>query len=120
MTPERIELLNSLVVQMEQTSDPELASALDAQYHDAIAGFGGNPTISTLLAVLRARSRAYQLFSLKDGQSIKKQSDASHRAIFEALKNRDPVAAMNAAASHVATTEQWLREHRTEMKPRIK
>jgi GntR family transcriptional regulator, transcriptional repressor for pyruvate dehydrogenase complex len=120
MTPERIELLNSLVVQMEQTSDPELASALDAQYHDAIAGFGGNPTISTLLAVLRTRSRAYQLFSLKDGQSIKKQSDASHRAIFEALKNRDPVAAMNAAASHVATTEQWLREHRTEMKPRIK
>lgn len=118
MTPERIEKLGSLIVQMEETSDPELASDLDAKFHDAIARYGDNPTISTLLGVLRARSRAYQLFSIEDGPTIKQLSDRGHRAIFEALKDRDTVLASVAAANHVASTERWLREHQFEMAPK--
>lgn len=120
MTPERVEKLGSLIVQMEETADPERASDLDAKFHDAIARYGNNPTISTLLAVLRARSRAYQLFSIEDGPSIKQLSDRGHRAIFEALKARDSVLAAAAAANHVAFTERLLREHQLEMSPRPK
>lgn len=120
MTPQRMEKLGSLIVQMEETDDPELASDLDAQFHDAINSFGGNPTISTLIGVLRTRSRAYQLFSIKDGPAIKRASDRGHRAIYEALKAKDAILASVAAANHVASTEQWLREHQAEMQPRIK
>lgn len=98
-----------LIEAMEATADPELASSLDAQFHSAIAAIGGNPTLMALLGVFRSRSRAYQVFELPDGPELKRISDQGHRAIADAIVQRDPVAASVAAAAHVAQTEVWLR-----------
>jgi DNA-binding FadR family transcriptional regulator len=93
---------------METTDDPARISELDHHFHTTIARIGGNPTLESLLAVFRARSRAYQVFTLPDGAAIKRVSDEQHRAIATAILNRDPVAAAGAAAAHVAHTERLL------------
>jgi GntR family transcriptional repressor for pyruvate dehydrogenase complex len=94
---------------MEATDDPAKISELDHHFHTAIARTGGNPTLESLLAVFRARSRAYQVFTLPEGPGIKSVSDEQHREIANAIVNRDPVAAAGAAAAHVAHTETLLR-----------
>nr|WP_319693509.1 FCD domain-containing protein [Streptomyces sp. ME19-01-6] len=48
------------------------------------------------------------MFTLPEGPGIKRASDEDHRAIAGALARRDPAAAGNAAAAHVAHTEKWL------------
>ena len=94
---------------IENTDDPATISELDHRFHMEIARIGGNPTVESLLAVFRARSRAYQVFTLPQGPEIKRVSDEQHRAIATAIVNRDPVAAAGAAAAHVAHTEKLLR-----------
>ncbi|MFI2347545.1 FadR/GntR family transcriptional regulator [Streptomyces sp. NPDC019443] len=93
---------------MEAKDDPSKISELDHRFHSAIARIGGNPTLESLLGVFRARSRAYQVFTLPESAEIKRASDEEHRAIATAIANRDPVAAASAAATHVAHTERWL------------
>ena len=75
-----------------------------------IAQVAGNSALASLLAVFRARSRAYRIFSTDSAAEIKTMSDAGHRAILRGLSSRDPVAASAAAAGHVAQTEYWLRK----------
>lgn len=104
--------LKVLLDEIENEPDPERASALDHEFHLSIAHASGNPAVAALVDVLRSRSRSYQLFSLKDGSSIKAISDDQHRRILDAIERRDPSLAAEAAASHVARTEAWLRKYR--------
>lgn len=104
--------LDGVLDALEATTDVEESAQLDSDFHEAIARAGGNPTMVALLGVFRSRSRAYQMFDMPDGQTIKHTSDQAHRAIARAIRQRDPVAAATAAASHVAQTEQWLRHYR--------
>jgi GntR family transcriptional repressor for pyruvate dehydrogenase complex len=111
ITPETLEpLLGHLdaMEAIEASEDPSAITELDRRFHSAIAQIGGNRTLESLLDVFRARSRAYQVFTLPESAEIKRASDAEHRAIATAIANRDPVAAANAAATHVAHTEQLL------------
>lgn len=107
-TPETLKAIFEHIEAMEATEDPSEISELDNRFHSAIARIGGNPTLESLLGVFRARSRAYQLFTLPESAEIKRASDEQHRAIATAIANRDPVAAASAAATHVAHTERWL------------
>ncbi|MEU5027971.1 FadR/GntR family transcriptional regulator [Streptomyces milbemycinicus] len=108
MTPETMATLFEYIEAMEATEDPTEVSELDHCFHAEIARVGGNPTLGSLLGVFRARSRAYQVFTLPEGPGIKRASDEDHRAIAGAIARRDPAAAGNAAAAHVAHTEKWL------------
>ncbi|MGL3149169.1 FadR/GntR family transcriptional regulator [Microbacterium sp. A82] len=103
--------LDELLVRLEAVTDDEELSELDSQFHSAIADIANNDALATLLEVLRARSRAYRIFTTADAAQIKVLSDAGHRAILRGLETRDPVAASAAAAGHVAQTEYWLRKH---------
>ena len=103
--------LDRLLVQLEAVTDDDELSELDSQFHSAIADIADNDALATLLEVLRARSRAYRIFTTEDAAAIKVLSDAGHRAILRGLEARDPVAASAAAAGHVAQTEYWLRKH---------
>lgn len=103
--------LSALLDQLEQVTDDEDQSELDHRFHSTIAEVAGNAAMTTLLDVLRARSRSYRIFTTTDAAEIKLLSDAGHRAILRALESRDPVAASAAAAGHVAQTEHWLRKH---------
>jgi GntR family transcriptional repressor for pyruvate dehydrogenase complex len=108
LTPETLRMIFEHMEAMEATEDPSNVSALDHSFHAEIARIGGNPTLESLLGVFRARSRAYQVFTLPEGPHIKRASDEDHRAIATAIANRDPVAAAAAASAHVAHTEKWL------------
>ncbi|TFD06512.1 MULTISPECIES: FadR/GntR family transcriptional regulator [unclassified Cryobacterium] len=109
ISPEQTAELFDLVEAMEAAADPEIAPELDAQFHALIDRISGNPTLTVLLGVFRARSRAYQLFALPEGAEIRRVSDHGHRTIFNAIVLHDPAAASAAAASHVAQTVEWLR-----------
>lgn len=103
--------LEALLTELESVTDEERQSELDHQFHMRISEVAGNDALSNLLDVLRARSRAYRIFTTDDAVEIKILSDAGHRSILRGLETRDPVAASSAAAGHVAQTEYWLRKH---------
>ncbi|MFD8542626.1 FadR/GntR family transcriptional regulator [Streptomyces sp. NPDC059649] len=108
-TPETVRTLFALIEEMEATDDPTKASELDHRFHAEIARVGGSPTLVSLLAVFRARSRKYQVFTLPEGPELRSKSDDDHRVLATAIADRDPVAAAGAAQAHVAQTERWLR-----------
>ncbi|MGW7753218.1 FadR/GntR family transcriptional regulator [Streptomyces violaceusniger] len=110
-TPEAVETLFSLIEAMEATEDSTKATELDHRFHAEIARIGGNPTLVSLLAVFRARSRKYQVFNLPDGPELRRKSDEDHRVLAQAIADRDPGAAAGAAEAHVAQTERWLRAY---------
>ncbi|WP_432039485.1 FadR/GntR family transcriptional regulator [Streptomyces cucumeris] len=110
-TPEAVGTLFSLIEAMEATEDPTEASELDHRFHAEIARIGGNPTLMSLLAVFRARSRKYQVFNLPDGPELRRKSDEDHRVLAQAIADRDPGAAAGAAEAHVSQTERWLRAY---------
>lgn len=107
-----VEELESLLTQIESTTDDAEYSRLDHEFHMRIAAVAGNSALLSLLGVMRARVRAYRIMESDKVDEIKLLSDAGHRAILRALQSRDPVAAAAAAAGHVAQTEHWLRELR--------
>ena len=101
--------MDTLLVELEQCDDPDRSAELDHQFHALFAGAAGNPTLASLLAVFRSRSRNYQIFATASGPEIKQASDRGHRAIAAAIASGDPRAAETAAGAHVAETERWLR-----------
>lgn len=112
MTDAAVTELDGILSALEATTDEELASELDARFHETICELAENSALTVLLRVFRSRSRSYQLFTLAQGAAIKHRSDVSHRQILDGLIKRDPATAAAAAAAHVIQTEQWLREHR--------
>ncbi|WP_022893090.1 FadR/GntR family transcriptional regulator [Agromyces subbeticus] len=111
-TDEHAEALGAILDEIEAAPPGAPASDLDAEFHASIARLAHNDALSTLLDVFRSRSNAYQLWNLPGGAEMKAASDHGHRDILGALKRRDPAGAALAAASHVAITEQWMRERR--------
>lgn len=111
-TQESLAELESLLDRIESTPAEVAWSELDHEFHMRIALLAGNPALISLTEVLRGRSRAYAMFETDDAETIKRHSDEGHRAILDALERRDPLAASQAAATHVAQTEVWLRKHR--------
>ncbi|QKW05191.1 FadR family transcriptional regulator [Streptomyces sp. NA04227] len=108
ITEEELKNLRAVIETLEASDDPDEGAELDRQFHSEIARIAGNPAIASLLAVFRGRSRAYQVFMMPEGPAMKKESDAGHRLIVEALEARDPVAAAAQAAAHVTCSARWL------------
>ena len=114
---ETVARLDRVLTALEAETDDERQSDLDHEFHMGVAAVAGNAALANLLDVLRARSRAYRIFSTQDAARIKVLSDAGHRAVLRGLEARDPVAASAAAAGHVAQTEYWLRKHQPPAPP---
>ncbi|MFF0223485.1 FadR/GntR family transcriptional regulator [Streptomyces sp. NPDC004629] len=108
ITPEELKALIATMEALQATDDPDEGSELNHRFHAEIARIAGNPSIESLLAVLSDRSRAYQVYLLPEGPAMKRESDAGHRAIADALTQRDPAAAAAAAAAHIACSARWL------------
>ncbi|MDQ4215750.1 FadR/GntR family transcriptional regulator [Microbacterium sp. ASV81] len=106
--------LTELVERIADCTDDDEASRLDHEFHMRIADLAGNAALTSLLQVLRSRTRQYRIFDDEDAAQLKDLSDAGHRAIARGLVARDPAAASAAAAGHVAQTEYWLRKQMAE------
>ncbi|PJJ70843.1 DNA-binding FadR family transcriptional regulator [Diaminobutyricimonas aerilata] len=103
-----VEQLRELAARMEATDDPDEVSRLDYEFHQSICAAAGNPTITSLMSVFRARGRRYRILRGGEGDPVKHASDAGHRAIVDAIERQDPAAASVAASAHVAQTAHWL------------
>lgn len=103
--------LDEVLTEIESTTDFEAQSRLDHEFHMAISSVAGNEALTSLIDVLRSRSRAYRISDPEDAAELKIHSDAGHRAILRGLAAADPVAASAAASAHVAYTEYWVRRY---------
>lgn len=106
-----VETLDRVLDEIEGTTDFEAQSRLDHEFHMAISEVAGNEALTSLIDVLRSRSRAYRISDPEDTAELKIHSDAGHRAILRGLAAADPVAASAAASAHVAYTEYWVRKY---------
>lgn len=110
--------LNDLIEGMEQARESEELSQLDARFHRAICEAGGNSTLVALVELFRSRGSHFRLFDSDEKDEVLALSNAGHRAIADAIAQRDPASAAVAAAAHVAKTEYWLRKIRPLPQPR--
>lgn len=103
MSPVPIAHVEEAVLRMESTSDPEELHQADLDFHRALLAASGDPAliffseaVADLIAasVTERRARMAQLTSDLDGIR------AIHRNILEAMKSRDPRAAMAAVDDH--------------------
>ncbi|MEV8249580.1 FCD domain-containing protein [Microbacterium sp. NPDC076768] len=106
-----VQSLDRMLEEIEATTDFEVQSRLDHEFHMAISQVAGNDALTSLINVLRSRSRAYRISEPSDAAELKIHSDAGHRAILRGLAEADPVAASAAASAHVAYTEYWVRRY---------
>lgn len=103
-----VERLSELCDAMESSHDGDVVAQLDDEFHEAICAAAGNPTVTSLIGVLRSRGRHYRILDSAPAAPARRASDEGHRAIVDALARRDPASATAAASSHVARTEYWL------------
>lgn len=114
---EDLQVIQSIFDRMEQAGNPatsEEAAKLDAQFHAAIMDAGHNVimlhVMRSMLDLLRQgvfynRRVMFQRDTSRDALLLQ------HRAINNALQNRDPKAARAATEAHLDYVEQCLLDH---------
>ena len=83
----------------------------DTAFHDVIAQAPGNAVLRSLLQSLSTstmRARLWHGIADRDALDLAR---AEHTRIYEAIVAGDPELARAATAIHIASNEQWLREH---------
>ena len=89
--------------------DAEELMQADVAFHRLVIASTGNETLNSLLDGLSGRTvRARVWRGLVEGNVTQATLD-EHRAIYLALRARDPFLATSAALLHVNTSESWLR-----------
>lgn len=92
--------LAAFLARMEDTDDPAKRNKLDADFHIAIAQAGGNPLTVKLIEDLRSILEAHSLAAAAM-PNRRRGALAEHRAIYEAILNRDPNGAATAMSAHL-------------------
>lgn len=110
ITGERLaELAASLRHMSEAASDPEMLMQADVAFHRAVIASTGNETLASLLDGLSGRTVRARIWRGLVMGNVTQATIGEHRAIYEALRSRDPFLAQSAALVHVNTSESWLR-----------
>ena len=83
----------------------------DAAFHDVIARAPGNGVLRALLRSLSTSTVRARLWHGIADRGALDQAREEHRRIYEAIAAGDPDLARASALLHIATNENWLREH---------
>lgn len=75
-------------------------SGINSEFHNVIINCCSNPRLIKMLGFLDDNLKRYRLLSIAQGLR-KEKSIQEHRAIYYALKERDPVRAGDAMRSHL-------------------
>lgn len=99
-TPAEISYLSYVMDQFGQTKDPARMAQVNVAFHRSISDGAHNQYLIESLDQLRDALALLQgtTFSVKGRPAT---ADAEHRAIYEAIKNRDADAAEQAARTHI-------------------
>lgn len=103
--------LDQILAEIEECTDFDEQARLDHAFHMTIARMAGNEALTSLIGVVRSRSKEYRIADPAAAEQLKFHSDVGHRAILHGLDRADPVAASSAAAAHVVHTEMWLKRY---------
>jgi len=106
-----LDAIESILLRIEVTTDQDLFTKLDSEFHLALARCSRNPLLYRLYQHINTvRNHAQweqmkQIILVNEKISVYNQQ---HRAIFEALKMRDPAAAADLISRHLETARQDL------------
>ena len=93
-----------LLARMEEADDPSRRNQLDASFHIAIAHASGNPLVVKLVEDLRSVLEEHSL-AVARAPYRRREASKEHRAIYEAIVDRDPDSAAGAMEAHLAAAE---------------
>jgi DNA-binding GntR family transcriptional regulator len=101
LTEGDLEALERLVEQMRLLVDhPAELTRLGGEFHARIAAIAGNRRCEQLLRQLHGHMRRYHVLSSRRGHR-RRAALEDHRALFDALRARDPVAAERTVRDHI-------------------
>ena len=80
--------------------DPQAFLGHDIAFHRAVAAASGNPVLSALVNMVAEQFREQRQESINRAHDLKQAAD-EHRAIYEALRARDPERASRAMRDHL-------------------
>jgi GntR family transcriptional repressor for pyruvate dehydrogenase complex len=110
-TPAEASELKELIAMLDDRNRPyEESIALDFQFHRRLFEIAGNPLMLNVLVILQQ----FVLEGMLQTTPSPRDHDVSqelHRAIVEAVRNRDPAAAEAAMERHMHVTCQRLAKH---------
>jgi DNA-binding GntR family transcriptional regulator len=97
----------ALLDRMRQTSDPALYVELNQRFHSELYELGGNLQLSTLIATLRDRDRAYlHLYAARQVPS--ERLDREHQIILDACIRGDADAGEAALRAHLGASVEHV------------
>jgi GntR family transcriptional repressor for pyruvate dehydrogenase complex len=103
------ELAAALQNMRDTATDPEMLMQADITFHRIVIASTGNETLTSLLDGLAGRTVRARIWRGLVLGSVTQTTIDEHRAIYDALRGRDPFLAQSAALLHVNTSEAWLR-----------
>jgi GntR family transcriptional repressor for pyruvate dehydrogenase complex len=103
------DLAKALQAMGDAASDPEMLMQADIAFHRAVIASTGNETLTSLLDGLSGRTVRARVWRGIVLGNVTQATIDEHRAIYDALRARDPFLAQSAALLHVNTSESWLR-----------
>jgi GntR family transcriptional repressor for pyruvate dehydrogenase complex len=100
----------------DAVEDVERLTVLDAAFHRAVVTATGNETLTALLDGISSRTLRARVWRGTVERGATHVTLSQHKAIYDALADRDPAMAAAAALMHVDTSERWLRTHLAELR----
>jgi DNA-binding FadR family transcriptional regulator len=81
----------------------------DVAFHRAIVRCSGNEVLASLIGSLSSRTLRLRVWRGRTDAGNVDATKREHRAIYQALVDRDPETARVVAAIHIANGEAWLK-----------
>jgi GntR family transcriptional repressor for pyruvate dehydrogenase complex len=110
ITSEQLDELAQMLEHMQESAgDAEALLQADIAFHRLVISATGNETLTSLLDGLSGSTTRARIWRGLIEGDVTQTTLVEHRAIFLALKARDPFLATSAAMIHVNTSEAWLK-----------
>ena len=101
--------LAAIMARMDDADNTARRNQLDATFHIAIARASGNPLIVKLVEDLRSVLEEHSL-AVARAPYRRRAASEEHRAVYDAIVDRDPDAAATAMEAHLAAAERTFAE----------
>lgn len=109
MTPEGLSRLRDSLRRMDAAERVEELVEADDEFHSEISVATGNIALAAFLKNLYGRTMRARIWRGLAEEDAIQRTKASHRAIYDAIANKDAELARAAATMHIAEVEAWFR-----------
>ncbi|NKQ51364.1 FadR family transcriptional regulator [Amycolatopsis sp. K13G38] len=110
MPREDIDGLATLLDSLGDSPTAEELVANDLEFHRRIAAGAGNPVLASLVESVSGRTQRARTWRGITQEGVTERTLSEHRAIQQALAQRQTDVAIALATVHIAGVEQWIRQ----------